>query len=334
MRLENRPPSAMFITCSGRKSGDERGAPMLATRTCVCGAPGLSTMTTRARVVAGAPSCGSRRRAALPRAERLLGQRPQLVHRDVAGDDERGVVRHEVLLPERHHVVARDRLDRRLGADLGVAVRMLRAVERRRHDLRRRPAPGCRAAARAARAGWRAGARFPPPGTTDSATTSAIRSSVAGKFFASDRADTVVESIELLVASDAPSCATSSAICSALRVVVPSSSIAAAKFASPACRRVRVAAGLEHQVGGDDRQPRRSLRISVRPFGSVAVSGVGSCSGCAAPGLGICVAPRLVGVDRLGALRPGRRRRRRSAPAAAAAGLPGTAWTTHARGRA
>ena len=42
------------MTCIGRKSGEDRGAPMLATRTCVCGLPGLSTITTRAGVVAGA----------------------------------------------------------------------------------------------------------------------------------------------------------------------------------------------------------------------------------------------------------------------------------------
>jgi len=58
MRLENRPPSARFITWSGRKSGDERAAPMAATRSCVWGDLGLSTMTTRAGVVAGAPSIG------------------------------------------------------------------------------------------------------------------------------------------------------------------------------------------------------------------------------------------------------------------------------------
>ena len=57
MRLEKSPPSARFVTCRGRKSGDDRAAPMLATRTCVCG-PGLSTMTIFAFVVAGAPSDG------------------------------------------------------------------------------------------------------------------------------------------------------------------------------------------------------------------------------------------------------------------------------------
>ena len=66
MRLEKSPPSARFITCIGRKSGEDRGAPMLATRSCVCGLPGLSTITTRAGVVAGAPSAGC---AGVPRCQ-------------------------------------------------------------------------------------------------------------------------------------------------------------------------------------------------------------------------------------------------------------------------
>jgi hypothetical protein len=69
------------------------------------------------------------RRAALPAAERLLGKGAQLVHRDVAGHHQRRIVRYVVLPPERKHVVARHRLDRRLSADLSEAVRMLLAVE-------------------------------------------------------------------------------------------------------------------------------------------------------------------------------------------------------------
>ena len=129
MRLEKSPPSAMFITCSGRKSGDDRSAPMPATRSCVCGLPGLSTITTRAEVVVGRAERGARRRAPLPRAEGLVGKRAQLRHGDVAGHHERRVVRDEALLPERLHVGARDRLHRRLGADFGEAVRMARAVD-------------------------------------------------------------------------------------------------------------------------------------------------------------------------------------------------------------
>ena len=59
-------------------------------------------MTTRAGGRRRRAERRPRRRAALPGAERLLGQRAQLGHRDVAGHDQRGVVRHEVLLPERH----------------------------------------------------------------------------------------------------------------------------------------------------------------------------------------------------------------------------------------
>ena len=38
-------------------------------------------------------------------------------------------------MPERDHVLARRRLDRRLSADLRIAIRMVRAVERRHHHL-------------------------------------------------------------------------------------------------------------------------------------------------------------------------------------------------------
>ena len=71
------------------------------------GLPGLSTMTTRGGIAVGVAKRRPRRGAALPPAERLLGQRSELRHRDVAGDDERGVVGDEVLLPERLHVGAR-----------------------------------------------------------------------------------------------------------------------------------------------------------------------------------------------------------------------------------
>src|SRR5665213_415082 len=55
MRLEKRPPRAMFITSSALKSGVDRAAPTSSTRSDVCGAPGLSTMITRALVVFGKP---------------------------------------------------------------------------------------------------------------------------------------------------------------------------------------------------------------------------------------------------------------------------------------
>ena len=80
---------------------------MPATRSCVCGLPGLSTITTRAGVVVGAPSAG---RAGVPRCQPpnafSASARSSAIEMS-PGDDQRGVVRHEVLLPERHHVVAR-----------------------------------------------------------------------------------------------------------------------------------------------------------------------------------------------------------------------------------
>src|SRR5688572_615105 len=63
-RLENSPPRAMFITCSGRKSGEDRAAPIVATRSCVCGLPGLLTMTTRGEILSGDVNDG---RAGVPR---------------------------------------------------------------------------------------------------------------------------------------------------------------------------------------------------------------------------------------------------------------------------
>ena len=255
MRLENRPPSAMFITCSGRKSGDERGAPIVATRSCVCGAPGLSTITIFALRRRGRSERGPRRRPALPAAERLLGQRAQLGHRDVAGHDERRVVRHEVLLPERHHVVAGDRLDRRLGADLGVAVRMPVAVERRRRDLRRDlrrvvallhelPEP------RGALALDLLGRERRPQRDVGHQVERRRRSSSA-----SDRPLTVVASIELAVVSDAPSCATSSAICERVARGRAFVEHRGDEVGEPGLvERVGVAAGLEHEIGRHDRQ--------------------------------------------------------------------------------
>ena len=52
-----------------------RGTPIDATRTWVCGAPGLSTITRRAAVVVGAPtvfSAGVHKSAAAPEAGRAL----------------------------------------------------------------------------------------------------------------------------------------------------------------------------------------------------------------------------------------------------------------------
>src|SRR5687767_9851344 len=71
---------------------------MPTTRTTVCGVPGLSTITTRAAAVCGAPSTGF---AGVPRGQ----------------------------LPKPVHVLAGDRLDGGFGPNLGEAVRMALAVE-------------------------------------------------------------------------------------------------------------------------------------------------------------------------------------------------------------
>jgi hypothetical protein len=53
-------------------------APSWVTRSAVCGAPGLSTSTRRARVPAGSPGAGAGT-GARPAAEARFGQRLQLV---------------------------------------------------------------------------------------------------------------------------------------------------------------------------------------------------------------------------------------------------------------
>src|SRR4029077_19440610 len=63
--------------------------------------------------------------------------------------------------------------------------------------------------------------------------TSASRSSICGKFRCNEPTVACDASIVELVVSEPPSCATSSAICSALREAVPSSIIPAVKLASP-----------------------------------------------------------------------------------------------------
>ena len=289
MRLENNPPSAMFITCIAWKSGDDRGAPMPTTRSWVCGAPGLSTMTTRGRGRrrrCRAPAWPACPRGHAPNAFSASGS--QLGHRDVAGHDERGVVRHEVLLPERLHVVARHRLHRRLGADLGEAVRMALAVERRGHHVGRDLPRRSRAAAPAAPAGWRAAARFRRPETTGAARHRPSGPASRRSSSSASAPTRTSRPSSCRVPSVAPSCASSSAICSALRVVVPWSSIAAVKFARPglssgfASLPVRTT-----RLAATTGRPARLLRISVRPLAScVDLAASASCSGCGGPAFG------------------------------------------------
>ena len=122
---------------------------------------------------------------------------------------------------------------------------------------------------------------------------SAMTSSIAGNVFASARPLTVVASMSLVLVTEAPSCAISSAICSALRVVVPSSSIAATKLARPG--RSGGLASLPvfiTRLAATIGRPRRSLRMIVSPFGSTADAGVAIRSGRSRLGLGI--SPRHV----------------------------------------
>ena len=112
--------------------------------------------------------------------------------------------------------------------------------------------------------------------------------------------------------SDAPSLATSSAICSALRVDVPSSSIAATKFAMPGLSRGLASLPVRStRLAATIGRPRRSLRMSVRPFESVADSRRRQLQRTRLPGARNLVAPRLVGVDRFASRLRRRRRGRR-----------------------
>src|SRR4051812_30530959 len=89
------------------------------------------------------------------------------------------------------------------------------------------------------------------------------------------------------VVSDPPSCAASSAICSDDRVVVPSSIMAAVKFARPG-----LPAGfaplpvLSTRLADTIGRPGLSFTSTVRPFGSVNDFGTGTASGREGPGVG------------------------------------------------
>ena len=259
------------MTCIGRKSGDERAAPILATRTCVCGLPGLSTdndacrASSWARQAPAAPACrAARRRTTSPQE---LAARPSRCHppRPARRCSARSSVSRtppcrRALSPSR-----RPRCQPRCSRT-GASSRRGRPP-----SPALRPAQGCRAAEPVPQGGWHAAARSPLRETTDSASHPPRMSSVAGKFFVSDRAEIVVASIELLVLSDAPSLETSSAICSALRFAVPSSSIAATKFAMPGLSRGFASLPVRStRFAATIGRPRRSLRMSVRPFESVA----------------------------------------------------------------
>ena len=108
--------------------------------------------------------------------------------------------------------------------------------------------------------------------------TSATCASAAAKLFLSVRVLIVDASMVLVAVRVPPSCAMSSAICSAVRVVVPWVSIADAKFASPGA-----SAGLLSlpvlitRLAATTGRPRRGASITVSPLASVIDSGVGTC---------------------------------------------------------
>ena len=166
------------------------------------------------------------------------------------------------------HLVARDCLHRRFSAQSPCSRTDASGHRAPTPSLAPQPAPGCRASAPAARDGWRAACRSPLRETTGFNVISATRPSVAAKFLESDRALMVVASMLLLVVSVAPSCETSSAICSAFRLAVPSSSIAATKFARPGLS-IGFASlpVLITRFAATIGNPRRSLSMSVSPFG-------------------------------------------------------------------
>ena len=184
-------------------------------------------------VVAGVPSAGCAGVPCCPVAERLLDQRPQLRRGDLSRDDQRGVVRDEVLRPERLQSsrdialfdasvpisgkpygcdAPKSAAAIAVAGDLAGILALLHQVGEPARalplDFLRREARMPDDVGHQHRAARRssAAATRPSPATRPSSTT---------------------------CAAIAPSCATSSAICSALRVAVPSSSIAAVKFASP-----------------------------------------------------------------------------------------------------
>ena len=283
--------------------------------------PACRQMTRRAAVVAGArgtaaaPACPSRQS---PKAFSTSGRSSASV--DLAGHDQRGVVRHEVLRPERSAC-------RRASSPCSTP-RCRARCSRRDAPVRRarRPSPRWqprRVLALLHEARQAAGAlaldllggklgRRDDVGQERRASPGTLRVSDA-------RRDLRWRPSSTPVVSEPPSCATSSAICSAdCESPCPSSSMAAVKFARPGlsagslrCRSSRTRRGRHDRQArplvDEHREPVRQLERRRAPA---------RCSGRAAAGLRLLLAPRLVGVDRLGARRPARpSRASASAPA-------------------
>ena len=99
--------------------------------------------------------------------------------------------------------------------------------------------------------------------------------------------------------SDAPRCATSSAICSAFRVAVPSSSIAAVKLASPGLSSGFASLPVrKHEIGRDDRQTAALVQDQGQTVGQRLRHWRGQLQRPGRAGLRHLVPPRFVGVNR------------------------------------
>ena len=176
---------------------------------------------------------------------------------------------------------------------------MARAVDAPASQSCPRARRGCRAAAPAARAAAPAGDRSRRPGKTGAASRRPAGPASPGNSWraTAPTRSSSPSSCRCRATRRAGRAGRQSA--SALRVDVPSSSIAAVKLARPGLsggfeslppRNTRLAATIGTSCF--------SLRISVSPFGSVAVVGVAQLQRLRGPGLRLRVAPRLVDVDR------------------------------------
>ena len=230
-------------------------------------------------------------------------------------------------------VVARHRLVRRLGAELGVAVRVRRSRRAPPPSRAAPPAPGfsrcctrlarrlarCRSTSSAGKLGLPRHVRHQRRAAPGSSAAATLRSTCdrVHRRRRAERRRRAARPRRRSAARCASPC--------------PSSSIAAVKLARPG-----LSAGFAPLPVFTTRfaetigRPGRSLTSTVRPFGSWNDVGVGNLQRLAPrPGLRRVLAPRLVGIDRLGA---GARRRLRRLSASARArrdpAVPGTPCTT------
>ena len=316
----------MFITCSGRKSGDERSAPDRRPRAAAsAGCPACRRSRRARRSSPARRACG---RAGVPRCHApnafSASARSSAIEMSPATTS-------AALFGTKfcfQNASMSSRVIAFTDASVPISVKPYGccvAVERLHRDRAPRAPPGCRAAARAARAAARAAARSRRPGTTGAATTSASRSSVAGKFFG-ERPRRHRHRVHR--AAGAERRAELRDLVGNLQRVARGRALVehrGREVGEPGLvERVRVAAARGTRGWPPRSAPRAARsRISVRPFGSVAVVGVGSCSGCAAPGFGCSLRHGSSAlIDSPPRPSAARRRRRRRQPAAAAPACP------------